>query len=539
MTPSGFCRRRWHWLCAGLTVLILAAVVVHGWHTPGDDTLALVKAPAVLSPHATTIVPGVHLLGGLSPAAAYVVETSAGLVLIDSGLEPDASGVKSEMGRLGLDWKWLRAVLLTHVHADHSGGAQHLRDATGAKVYAGQGDAAILRAGAPREAFYSKYMWHATGHPTTVDVELKNDDTIALGDVRFRVLSAAGHTPGSICYLMERNGLRLLFSGDVIMSPPGPYSTSPLGTYAAYLSPRYRGDARAFRDTLRRLRALPAPDLIFPGHPRYDVIPQSPALSPERWQAMLDDGIRELEALLARYQRDGAHFLESTPSKLLPDLYYLGEFQGTAVYGLVASAKLFVIADVAGPGLLDLAQAACRKLGVVPTAPTALLLTAYRPPHAGGLKDMLAKASVTIVAESAALSGLRKACPAATVILSAQDLSQRRWFDVTPIPLFGKTAPVAYRLRWGEKVILFSGRVPVPAYNQTAREQTAASIKSDADVLDFLSSLRRLGEFKPDLWLPALPLSGQNASMHGNEWQDLIAENERRILEFPGNLGGK
>jgi glyoxylase-like metal-dependent hydrolase (beta-lactamase superfamily II) len=36
------------------------------------------------------------------------------------------------MADLGLDWKNLRAILLTHSHADHSLGAQFLRDATGA-----------------------------------------------------------------------------------------------------------------------------------------------------------------------------------------------------------------------------------------------------------------------------------------------------------------------------------------------------------------------------------------------------------------------
>src|SRR5205807_9907158 len=139
------------------------------------------------------------------------------------------------------------------------------------KVYAGRGDAEVLRAGRPREAFFSTfYMPEAAVGPTTVDVELSGEQAIRVGGVEFRALGTPGHTPGSVCYLMERGGLRALFSGDVIWSlgAPDDASAYPLGTYSAYLAPRYRGDAAAFLATCRRLAALPPPQLVLPGHPR-------------------------------------------------------------------------------------------------------------------------------------------------------------------------------------------------------------------------------------------------------------------------------
>ena len=222
------------------------------------------------------VVPGIFLLGGLSPSAAYVVETSEGLILVDSGLDPDAGPLKSQMAELGLDWRRVRAILLTHVHGDHTGGAEALRAATGAKVYAGAGDAAVLRAGGPREAFFSTFsMPDQTPHPTAVDVELRGGETIAVGDVRIQAIAAPGHTPGSVCYLVERQGLRALFAGDVIMmlrgdEPPRTELGKPLGTYSAYLPPRYRGDASESLASLRHLRWLPVPDLVLPGHPAAD-----------------------------------------------------------------------------------------------------------------------------------------------------------------------------------------------------------------------------------------------------------------------------
>ena len=209
---------------------------------------------------AVRLVPGIYLLGGLAPSAAYVVETPEGLILVDSGLDPDAGLLKAQMDSLGLDWKRVRAILLTHAHGDHVGGAESLRAATGATVYAGEGDASVLRAGKPREAFFSSfYMPGHDPHPTTVDIALQGGETITLGDARVQALAMPGHTPGSLCYLLDRGGLRVLFSGDVIMMIRGdqvPRSEldKPLGTYSAYLPPRYRGDADAYLKTLRRLR---------------------------------------------------------------------------------------------------------------------------------------------------------------------------------------------------------------------------------------------------------------------------------------------
>src|SRR5215467_4658616 len=85
----------------------------------------IVSAAPVLAQRPVTLAPGLHLLGGLAPAAAYVVETSAGLVLIDSGLEPDAHQLKKEMAALQLDWHSIHAILITHAHGDHCGGAEY------------------------------------------------------------------------------------------------------------------------------------------------------------------------------------------------------------------------------------------------------------------------------------------------------------------------------------------------------------------------------------------------------------------------------
>ena len=480
-----------------------------------------------------TVVPGIHLLGGLGPAAAYAIETSEGIVLVDSGLDRDARALKGELARLKLDSSQLRAILLTHVHGDHSGGAEFLRNETRAKVYAGKEDAAILRRGEPRDAFFSTFkMPLHTTHPTTVDVELAGDERLAFGDVSCHVIGAPGHTPGSTCYLVERDGLRVLLAGDVVVN----LGEQPLGTYSVYLAPRYRGDAASFLTTLEKLRALPVPDLLLPGHPRGDSTPRSPRLTAERWQRMLDGGIREMRDVLGRFAADGANFLDGSPKRLLPNLYYLGDFGGMALYGLFSDGGFFLIdapgvsGAPGGSGLSEFLKAALRQLGRAPADPTAVLLTDCGPLETAGLRELLENSHAEVVVAADGLEAVRPLCPPDTVFCRADDLQKRGWFEVFPLPLAGRgTAPVAYLLRWGEKKVLISGTVPAAVDEDVFNELFQELAQSRSNATGYMSSLRKLSNLRPGLWLPAVPVNGQNANLYDNAWQELLDANFRAV----------
>jgi glyoxylase-like metal-dependent hydrolase (beta-lactamase superfamily II) len=526
-------RSRW---VGSLIVLIVVAVpsIAYLQHRVGRATRLVTDHMPLLRPSAITIAPGLHLLGGLEPAAAYVVETSKGLVLVDSGLQDNASLLKSQLAILGFDWRHVRVVLLTHAHGDHCGGAEHLRAVLGAKVYAGRGDSAVLRAGGPREAFFSIFsMPNDNPHPTTVDVELKGGESVVFGNVRFLALATPGHTPGSICYLMEQADLRALFAGDVISMLRGDEEShtlerQALGIYSVYLPPRYRGDARAYLSSLRELRLLPVPDLILPGHPRAETEPQSPCLSHQGWRGLLDQGIRDMETLLARFKADGADFLDGNPKRLLPDLYYLGDFKGTAIYGFFASSKFFLVDASGGPGLKEFVKTRLVQLGLKPAEPTAVLLTSCGAEATAGLKELVEKCPTQVVASPLGLQSIRESCPAGTVILPAEELPNRGWFKVTPMLLRGRgLAPMAYLLSWAGKTVLFSGRIPIRLTVETWAELFSDISKSREATADYLISVNRLGELKPDLWLPTVTTAGRNANLYGSEWEDIVAENYR------------
>jgi hydroxyacylglutathione hydrolase len=111
------------------------------------------------------------------------------LIVVDPG---DAAPVVQALDTLGLG---LQAILVTHHHADHVGGVDALREATGARVY-----------GPARERIPEPLVRLAQG-----DV-VEGADVLGL---RFTVIDVPGHTAGHIAYYCEAmDGAPLLFCGD-------------------------------------------------------------------------------------------------------------------------------------------------------------------------------------------------------------------------------------------------------------------------------------------------------------------------------------
>jgi glyoxylase-like metal-dependent hydrolase (beta-lactamase superfamily II) len=516
------------YILAGMVILILVVsiLIAHWWPGPKPDNSTPPEAPVVLAAKPTALGSGIFLLGRNSPGAAYAVATSNGLALIDSGIEANAALVNEQLRELGLDPGRLHAILLTHGHADHCLGAERLRASTGAKIYAGAMDCPPLRAGKPREAFFSTFhMPDVAIHPTTIDVELSDGDSIEVGDTRFKAIAAPGHTPGCICFLLERDGKRILFTGDVVQALSGDGNTS-LGTYSAYLAPKYRGNAADYLATLRKLQTMPPPDLVLPGHPRVDSVPQSPRIAPSRWQGILDRGITAMEQLLARRAKDGANFLDGNPKQLRPGLYYLGDVGSSAVYCLNSKNGLFLFDAPGGPALVDFLATRLKDLGLSGQWPTAVLLTSTDEEATAGLSALAAKTKCKVVAPKSGLDVVRPACPAGAEILTEDDFTKKNWFDAKVLNLGGRgPAALAYHFRWEETTVFVSGRIPIKLSFESIQHLLRDVGGPTGSRADYLNSLKQLLPLQPDLWLPLTPVQSQNANVYDRDWQEIVARN--------------
>ncbi|MBO8141328.1 MAG: MBL fold metallo-hydrolase [Firmicutes bacterium] len=177
----------------------------------------------------------VPITGGtfVTEVNAYVIARAGEGLVVDSGGGEEALDPVRKAWRAAGSPR-IRAVVLTHTHRDHAGGAPHLARLFGCPVWlhpAGQ------RAGAP-----------------LADVEaaaLADGNEISLGDWRLQVLHTPGHAPDHLSLFVPATGV--LFSGDNVLGDGSPWVGPPGGDMAAYLR------------SLERLERLPA-RIIAPGH---------------------------------------------------------------------------------------------------------------------------------------------------------------------------------------------------------------------------------------------------------------------------------
>lgn len=148
----------------------------------------LITDPAIAP---TRLFDNVWALGD-EGTTVYAVKTADGIVLIDA-LYPDKyeKVLLPQMAQAGLDPAQVKAVLITHGHADHFGGAQYFQSRFGAKVVLSAADWDLVAKAKMPE-----------GHlAPSRDVEAQDGRAVTFGGVAFTPVYVPGHTPGSLAWI--------------------------------------------------------------------------------------------------------------------------------------------------------------------------------------------------------------------------------------------------------------------------------------------------------------------------------------------------
>ncbi len=128
---------------------------------------------------------------GTYQASSHLIDTSDGLILIDTGYANTAHLVLDSIHELGFRPEDVKYVINTHWHWDHTEATDAIASLSGAKTLIGRDD-------------YDRALGYFTP-----DILIDDGDTLTLGDTTVTFLHTPGHTKGTMSlFYKEQEGER-------------------------------------------------------------------------------------------------------------------------------------------------------------------------------------------------------------------------------------------------------------------------------------------------------------------------------------------
>ncbi|HPH55946.1 MAG TPA: MBL fold metallo-hydrolase [Smithellaceae bacterium] len=202
--------------------------------------------------------------------------------LLDTGTSRTARHLEESLRQIGIGFPDIDRIILTHGHIDHYGAARQVvkRSSGRAVVAAHREDASVVETGmevSDRQfsKFYGlmdvplvfEFLFYGMGlffsslaKNCRVDLCLSDGEKIQAGDYEATIISTPGHTKGSICLYLEKEGI--LFSGDHIL---GHITPNAFVMLESDFDIPWRMSQVEFYDSLKKIESL-APRIVYPAH---------------------------------------------------------------------------------------------------------------------------------------------------------------------------------------------------------------------------------------------------------------------------------
>ncbi len=136
---------------------------------------------------------------GTYDLAVYLITTSAGNILINTGVNDSVAPIRANIEALGFKFSDIKLLLGTHGHWDHVAGMAEIKRLTGAKMLMHEDDAELVESGGSMDYRFPNGRGPVF-EPVKVDQRLKEGDKVKLGDVELTVIHHPGHTKGSTSF---------------------------------------------------------------------------------------------------------------------------------------------------------------------------------------------------------------------------------------------------------------------------------------------------------------------------------------------------
>lgn len=159
-----------------------------------------------------------HFLEETEAIASFLIPSSDGLILIESGPETTFEHLKNAIAHQGYQWTDVRHVLLTHIHFDHAGAAWKFAQ-NGAKIYVHP--IGLPHLNNPERLWNSAAMIYGDdmerlwgemeGIPSSQLIAVDDKDSLQIGEHHFKAIYTPGHAIHHNAYQLED----IIFTGDV------------------------------------------------------------------------------------------------------------------------------------------------------------------------------------------------------------------------------------------------------------------------------------------------------------------------------------
>jgi hydroxyacylglutathione hydrolase len=199
-------------------------------------------------------------------------ETTHEAMVIDPGDE-----VENLLRRIAALELTVTAIVVTHGHIDHIGGAAKLKAATGAPIYMNVADQQQI------QLLDLQAAWIGVESPgkVAIDQPLRDLDKLTIGGLNATVLHTPGHTEGSSCVYFPAE-MRLV-AGDTLFAGSVGRTDLPGGNFEKLMSSLHG-----------KLMELPDDVLVVPGHGQRTTIGEeresNPFITDKRYKPKVQEG---------------------------------------------------------------------------------------------------------------------------------------------------------------------------------------------------------------------------------------------------------
>ncbi|NWJ49441.1 MAG: MBL fold metallo-hydrolase [Bacteroidetes bacterium] len=176
----------------------------------------------------------------------FLIKDSNQYIAVDGGNNMEA--VSKELKNLNIDPRNIIAVVLTHTDSDHVAALNLFKKAG---VYFSKQEEPLINGGRARFLLWGNSI--AAKKYTLLD----DQQTITIKNTKIKGILTPGHTPGSMCYLVND---KYLFTGDAIS-----LKNDKIGKFNKF----FNMDTKMATESIARITAIPTAEYIFTAHYGY------------------------------------------------------------------------------------------------------------------------------------------------------------------------------------------------------------------------------------------------------------------------------